>query len=122
MASIEITLTRSQLDRLTQVLPNIHDYVRADGTLDPGCEAYRLGMRTREELDALIGMVRHGNGNRRTMPVTLVQAKVLRDRLEMAYEIAADNAGYVEGATAEARSYRDGMSRITAALAAAGEG
>lgn len=116
---IAVTLTRTQINRLSDVLPNNYDYVLADGTLDPTCCAYRLGMRNRDDLDELIKLVKIGKANRKTLTITEVQARVLRDRLEMVYEIASDNV-YESGDEydIEARRYRDGMDRITAALEA----
>jgi hypothetical protein len=115
---IAITLTRTQLNRLSDVVPNIRDYLDADGNLQDTCTAYALGMRTSAELEELIAIAGPIRGPRRTIAVTPVQARVLHDRLLMVWEIASDNVceDGDEFAIA-ARRYRDGMDRIDAALA-----
>lgn len=121
---IKFTLTRTQLNRLNRLMPNLLDYVDRFGEIEPGANAYRFGMRTLHDIDTVVALVRdHSKVTRKTIAATLPQALVIRDRLEFAWEIASDNGADGDSDQARlARSYRAGVKAIDAAIWAANAG
>lgn len=119
--NIKVRLTATQLDRLCALVPNLHDYLTADGRFSVSSRAYKLGMRLRSEITTLCNKVfiPYGKASS-TLTLTDVEARVLVDRLEFAWEIASDNGEFDSNERRSARSYRAGITKIIEAAAKAG--
>lgn len=118
MKTVKARLTATQIARLRDIVPNIHDYFdHATGELSVGCNAYQFGMRTADELrelEAKLDAPRRGSAA--TLHLNEVEALVLADRLEFAWEIASDNGAYGDASEArKARSYRAGVNALRSA-------
>ncbi|WQZ00895.1 hypothetical protein [Stenotrophomonas phage StenR_269] len=89
---MKISLVNSVLCYVGSNMPNLLDYIDANGKVGEGSNAYRFGMREGQEIRDVIAAFPTPNGKRQSFEVNRVQALVIRDRIEFAYEIASDNA------------------------------
>lgn len=89
---MKISLVNSVISYVGDRMENLLDYIDANDKVEQGSNAYRFGMREGQEVRDLIAAFPAPNGKRQSFEVNRVQALVIRDRIEFAWEIASDNA------------------------------
>lgn len=93
MKHVTISLPNSVLEYVGSRMENLLDYIDVNtGKVEEGSNAYKLGMREGADLASLVAMFPASNGKRQQFNVPELWAKVIRDRIEFAWEIASDNA------------------------------